>query len=182
MQLKPFSMPFDSHSPRIARRRTSFAMLLAAAVALALLAPSQPRAAEKGVFFDPDTPAGKEYALPLDQAREEAAGIGKSDGPSGKKAPLFGEGVSGRGSGPGAGGGSGGSGPNGNGTSAAAGNGAGGQGQVSQRRGATVAATAAISSADDYALSSAILWVAAIVALGGIAALALRAAQRPRPT
>lgn len=65
-------------------------MLLAAAAAFASLA-STAGAAE--VHFDPDSPAGKEYALPLDQAREEAAGVGKSDGPAGEKAPLFGEGV-----------------------------------------------------------------------------------------
>lgn len=157
-------------------------MLLAATVALALLAPSQPRAAEKGVFFDPNSPAGKEYALPLDQAREEAAGIGKSDGPSGKKAPLFGEGVSGRGSGPGAGDGGTAGQPGADRAGTPGGSGAGGQQPGSRRRGATVAATATISNADDYALSNEILWIVAIVALGGIVALALRAAQRPRPT
>lgn len=155
-------------------------MLLAAAVVLALLVPQQ-RAIAKGVFFDPDSPAGKEYALPLDQAREEAAG-GKSDGPAGKRAPLFGEGVSGRGSGPGAGGGTGGE-SGGDQAGSTAGDGDGGEGQGPQRFAAGVATAAAISSADDgYALSNAILWVAAILALGGIAALVLRAAQRSRPT
>jgi hypothetical protein len=161
----------------------SFAMLLAGAVVLALLVPSQQRANAKGVFFDPDSPAGKEYALPLDQARDEAAGVGKSDGPAGEKAPLFGEGVSGRGSGPG-------SGPSGGGMRGGSGadrteapTGSGGRGQGSQRLRAPAAAAAAISSADDpYALSSAILWIAAIVTLGGIAGLVLRAAQRPRLT
>ncbi len=158
-------------------------MLLAIAVVLALLVPSQQRASAKGVFFDPDSPAGKEYALPLDQAREEAAG-GKSDGPAGKRAPLFGEGVSGRGSGPGASGGGAGGGPGTDRGVAPAGNGTRGRGQGSQQHSpAAVAAAVAISKAeDDYALSSAILWIAAIVALGGIAALALKAAQRPRPT
>src|SRR5690349_19568187 len=55
-------------------------------------------AAEKGVHFDPESPAGKEYALPLDQARNEGAGktgVGK-DG-SIEPAPLFGEGVGGSG-------------------------------------------------------------------------------------
>lgn len=157
-------------------------MLLAGAVALALLIPPQQRAMAKGVFFDPDSPAGKEYALPLDQAREEAVG-GKSDGPAGKKAPLFGEGVSGRGSGPGASGGSTGGGSGADRAGAPAGSGGGDGGQGAQRLAATAAASAVISSAkDDYALSNAILWVAAILALGGIAALVLRVAQRPRPT
>jgi hypothetical protein len=55
-------------------------------------------AAEKGVHFDPESPAGKEYALPLAQARNEGAGktgVGK-DG-SIEPAPLFGEGVGGSG-------------------------------------------------------------------------------------
>ncbi len=149
-------------------------MLLAAAVALALLFLPQQPAAANGVHFDPNSPAGKEYALPLDQARDEAAGVGKSDGPAGKKAPLFGEGVSsgGSGSGPGAGDGSGAVGK------AATGDVGGGAGRTH----VPAAAIVEISGADGaYALSSAILWVAAIVALGGIVALVLRGLQRPRP-
>jgi hypothetical protein len=160
----------------------SFAMLLTGAVVFALLVPYQQRAVAKGVFFDPDSPAGKEYALPLDQARDEAAGVHQSDGPAGKKAPLFGEGVSGRGSGPrqGASGGGAGGGSGADHAEAPAGSGARGQGQGLPA--AAVTAAAISSTDDDYALSSAILWVAAIVVLGGIAGLALRAAQRPRPT
>lgn len=160
-------------------------MLLASAVVLALLVPSQQQAIAKGVFFDPDSPAGKEYALPLDQARDEAAGIGKSDGPSGKRAPLFGEGVSGRGSGPGpsaSGGGTGGR-SGADRSKTPAGSGGRGQGQGPQPLHPPTTAAAAISSADGhYALSSAVLWIAAIVVLGGIAGLVLRAVQRPRPT
>jgi hypothetical protein len=153
-------------------------MLLAAAVALALLVPSQ-RAIAKEVFFDPDSPAGKEYALPLDQARDEAAGVGKSDGPAGEKAPPFGEGVSRGGSGPGPG-------TDGGGTAgihagALAGNGARAQGRGSERLHAREAAAAISSAGGDYALSSAILWIAAILALGGIVGLVLRAVQRLRP-
>ncbi|HXR29817.1 MAG TPA: hypothetical protein VN752_01585 [Solirubrobacterales bacterium] len=173
-------MPFDSYSPRILRRQTSFAMLLAGAVVLALLVPTPQRAlAKEEVFFDPDSPAGKEYALPLDQARDEAAGVGKSDGPAGEKAPLFGEGVSRGGSGPGPGssGGSTDGAPGADRAGATTGGGGRERGRGSQPL------QAAISSADGhYALSSAILWVAAIIALGGIAGLVLRAVQRPRPT
>jgi len=159
-------------------------MLLAAAVVLALI-PCQQQAIAKGVFFDPSSPAGKEYALPLDQARNEAAGT-ESDGAGGEKAHLFGEGISGQGSGSsGSGGGetTGRKGATGTGNAASAGNGTAGQGGGPQHPPSAAAVAAAISSPDDhYPLSSAILWIAALVALGGIAGLALRVAQRPRPT
>jgi hypothetical protein len=77
-------------------------MVLAAVVAIAILAgvalPTQAATAQDGVHFDPDSPAGKEYALPLDQARDEASG-GAADRAPGERAPLFGAGVSGGGSG-----------------------------------------------------------------------------------
>lgn len=171
-------MPFDSPNPRISKRRMNFAMLLAAAVVLALLASSQ-RAIAKGVFFDPNSPAGKEYALPLEQAREEAAGVGTSDGPAGKQTQLFGEGVTPRRSGPGANSGRGGESSAGR-QRAPGGSPAGGPGQGSQPLRSD---TAAISSADDhYPLSNALLWIAAVLAVGGAASLALRAVQRPRHT
>lgn len=53
-------------------------------------------AAASEVHFDPESPAGKEYGLPLDQARNEATG-GESE--SAAEAPLFGAGVSSGGSG-----------------------------------------------------------------------------------
>lgn len=46
-----------------------------------------------GVHVDPKTPAGKEYALPLETARRDAAG-GASEGASSDAAPLFGAGIS----------------------------------------------------------------------------------------
>ncbi len=83
---------------RIPRRQQSHAIVLAGVVALAILAAiavDVPLAAAKeGVHFDPDSPAGKEYALPLDRARDEASGA--SDGAPGRKAPLFGVGISDR--------------------------------------------------------------------------------------
>ena len=42
-----------------------------------------------GVHVDPDSPAGKEYALPLDSARREA-----TPGVGGSNPPLFGAGIS----------------------------------------------------------------------------------------
>lgn len=52
------------------------------------------------MHFDPESPAGKEYALPLDQARHEGAGkTGIDESGSVEPAPLFGQGVGGPGSG-----------------------------------------------------------------------------------
>jgi hypothetical protein len=46
------------------------------------------------VFIDPDSPAGTEYAIPLDQARREAAGGNAGAGsPATGEQPLFGAGV-----------------------------------------------------------------------------------------
>jgi hypothetical protein len=153
-------------------------MLLAGAVALVLLA-TAPHALAK-VHFDPESPAGKEYALPLDQARDEAAGAGKSDGPAGKKAQLFGEGISKQGSkaAPSSSGGSGGRQGSGEGPGGDAGGKNGRQRQEPRQLSASVVA---VSSNDHaYALSSAILWIAAILAVGGLAAFVFRATQRSR--
>ncbi len=69
------------------------------AVACALLAPSA-AAAQEGVQVDPDSPAGVEYKLPLEQARRDGApgadggGVGpRSGGGSGGPAPRFGAGI-----------------------------------------------------------------------------------------
>lgn len=51
---------------------------------------SDAAAQEDGVFVDPDSPAGKEYAIPFDEARREAGG--GSGGAPGSAAP-FGEGI-----------------------------------------------------------------------------------------
>jgi hypothetical protein len=154
-------------------------LLTATVAAVLLLGPQQPALAGE-VHFDPESPAGKEYALPLDQAREEAASAGKTDGPAGEKAPLFGEGVSSGGGGPQAGGGGPATGSPGNG---AAGDGSDGQPQAAGSNHSPAAVAAALSDDDNgYAVSSAILWILAIAALAGIAALLLRAFQRPRPT
>lgn len=54
------------------------------------------RAQAGEVHFDPESPAGKEYALPLQQARHEALGPGGGEGDGGSAAaaaPLFGVGV-----------------------------------------------------------------------------------------
>jgi len=70
-------------------------------VVCALVAPSA-AVAQEPVQVDPDSPAGVEYKLPLDQARRDAApdagGGGRGGGPrsgggSGDPAPLFGAGI-----------------------------------------------------------------------------------------
>ena len=58
--------------------------------------------------LDPNSPAGVEYQLPLDRAREEAAGETQRDSGGPKPAPPFGVGLTERGPSP-KGGGSGGS-------------------------------------------------------------------------
>lgn len=70
------------------------AALLTAVVGATLLFPSAPSAQEDGVYIDPDSPAGKEYAIPAEEARRDAGGS-DGDDDRGGNAPLFGEGVSG---------------------------------------------------------------------------------------
>ena len=76
---------------------------LALLCAFAVFVPAA-AAQEDGVTVDPGSPSGKEYALPIDRAREEAATRDKK-GSGSQKAPLFGEGVGGEGAGSPAGGG-----------------------------------------------------------------------------
>lgn len=65
-------------------------ILLSLAVAL----PVTPAAAQSGVVIDDDSPTGKEYAIPLEAARRDAAGQTSGGTPgSASTAPLFGEGV-----------------------------------------------------------------------------------------
>jgi cobalamin biosynthesis Mg chelatase CobN len=69
-------------------------LLLSTIAALAVLAPAaQAQELEPGVSVDPNSPAGKEYALPVDSARKAAQGKTSKKKATDKKAPLFGEGV-----------------------------------------------------------------------------------------
>ena len=63
-----------------------------AIVFLALTAPAVP-AQERGVIIDPDSPAGTEYAIPLEQARRDAAGPNALPRPDGAGESLFGAGI-----------------------------------------------------------------------------------------
>ena len=71
----------------------------AALGALTLLGvPASAGAAEPGVHVDPGSPAGKEYAIPIERARREASGGTKIDSgaPSTQavgQVPLFGQGI-----------------------------------------------------------------------------------------
>ena len=68
-------------------------LIVLAASGVALAAPLDPAAAQ--VFVDPGSPSGKEYAIPLEEARREAS-TGGGDFPveqGERSAPLFGEGV-----------------------------------------------------------------------------------------
>jgi hypothetical protein len=79
------------------------ALVPALAVVLGGAAPTAASAAEPGVHVDPGSPAGKEYALPLDQVRRDARGgggstAGGSSGAGAQKSSsarpaLFGEGI-----------------------------------------------------------------------------------------
>jgi hypothetical protein len=52
-----------------------------------------PVGAQAQVVADPNSPAGKEYAIPLDQARENGSGSGGGD-QGGANSASFGEGIS----------------------------------------------------------------------------------------
>ncbi len=135
-------------------------------------------AAAKGVHFDPESPAGTEYALPLSEARKDASGQGGSDREPGAAPPLFGVGVSKAGAGAQEG------------TAPPAGENRGGA-QDGERespgRGSEDAPAAGsvgasedpvLQAGDGYSAGSALAWVAAIVLLGGCLALGLRGLQR----
>jgi hypothetical protein len=76
--------------------QTSLRWPVCAAVSLAFFGANagQGVAQDDGVHVDPKSPAGKEYALPLDQARRDAAGGDAPGRGSGDSAPLFGAGIS----------------------------------------------------------------------------------------
>jgi hypothetical protein len=59
------------------------------AIACIGIAAAPAQAADPGVQLDPRSPAGKEYAIPLDSARRTGSESGSQAGPS----PLFGQGI-----------------------------------------------------------------------------------------
>ena len=86
-------LPKQGRPPPLRRPKGLIAHLVTTIALLTLAAPAA-SAQEGGVFIDPDSPAGTEYAIPLDQARREAAGGNASPGsaPTGEQS-LFGAGI-----------------------------------------------------------------------------------------
>jgi hypothetical protein len=145
------------------------------------------RAQAGEVHFDPESPAGKEYALPLQQARNEAIGTGGGEagegpgGSSGAAAPLFGVGV-GSADGSGAASRSNDSGTrqgeDGSGTENPGGRGA--DAESSTEPNPSPAAVTAAENAD-YSTGTSLLLLAGILVFGVALGFALRAYGRHRP-
>lgn len=169
-----------------------------ALIALLLTVTVAPGAAaqDEGVFVDPQTPAGKEYALPLEQARRDAApgASGRQDGGGASEQPLFGVGIDpSRGAGGSEGSGSAGTGDGG--TGAQGSSGRPGQGDVQERRrsgGASsragdlapnayrpAAIEAAASEGSDALITAGI--AAAVLGVGVLAGFGLRRLMREGP-
>jgi hypothetical protein len=72
----------------------SRALPMAALVLAAMAAPAA-HGQGPGVTVDPNSPAGKEYAIPIEKARRDAVGAGVTRTPSGQTPapPTFGEGI-----------------------------------------------------------------------------------------
>jgi hypothetical protein len=149
------------------QRRTGIAACVLAALGL-MMAAGEASAQSDGVFVDPDTPAGKEYALPLDKARHDVA---PSSGSESGDTELFGAGISKRDGGGG----------NGDGKGSGATGDRGGDGKQGSSQGdaaidARSVAKAAASSGSGISSG----WLTALIALGvllvgGVAGLSLRA-------
>lgn len=171
----------DLLSPQHLRSRI---VLIVALVPLtfATLAAHPLPASAGGVHFDPESPAGKEYALPLSQARNEGAGkTGIGEHGTVEPAPLFGEGVSGRkeepSSAPGVSGGGGGGGQGGHGS-----RGGTAVQTPSRSRPDRPGATIAAMTDDGYSMTTGALLAALVVAAGIGLGFALRGLGRVRST
>ena len=143
----------------------------------AVLATASPALAKDPPVFvdpDPDSPAGAEYAIPLDRARDEADGNSKRSTGS---APLFGEGISRSGEAVGAQGGSGGSGGSGTGGSASDSSGGSGSGSGA---GAKVSVPAASDTAGASTGPTILIPLAVLALAGGVALLVARLRSRSR--
>jgi len=146
--------------------------------ALALTAPAAV-AAEDEIFVDPGSPSGKEYALPIDSARKQAAADARSTSSRSKAAPLFGEGVGDRDAG---GGGSDAGGGGRNGAAASASEDAAGSQRADADGGTPVTARAQAANPDGGTGTLAIIGAGAgVLLLGGAIGLTLRrrAARAP---
>ena len=140
------------------------------------------RALEAGVHVDPGSPAAKEYAIPLSQARQQ--------GSTGSEAALFGAGITPPGRGPGGrtghgsrgGSGSGGSGASSSGGAAAVGASGGSGSSGTAQPPASVLTGAAAHSSGDSSLLVLIGGGVLILVLGGFGGTVLRHVRPPRST
>jgi hypothetical protein len=143
-------------------------------------------AQDKGVHVDPNSPAGKEYALPLDSARREASGGASSGSSSGDSAPLFGAGISRGGGSSGGGASSPGSGPGdgkANGTRDGGSGGSGGNGSSLGGVDATQAARAVADTGGGLSAGALTLLIAlGVLAVGGLIGLSVRALRSGHPS
>jgi hypothetical protein len=173
--------------PLSPQHRRARIVLIALVVSLCFAAlAARPRlASAEGVHFDPNSPAGKEYALPLDQARNEASGNAGAEGTggsreaSGESAALFGAGVPGD---PAPG--SQGAGEHGTGRHGSGGSDAGGGAAPAQPEPGGHSDTGGIraisAGGDSYSWTTGAGLVLAILVLGGLLGLGLRGLQRTR--
>ena len=138
-------------------------------------------ARDDGVSVDPDSPAGVEYAVPLDQARRDATGTAGGSAGADRGQPLFGVGIEPSSAGSGGGGGAKGSG--GSGRSAATGGGSSGGGTQAGagEAGGNGASAAAIEVAASGGSSTGLLSAGiavAVLLLGLLGGLGLRRVLR----
>lgn len=156
--------------------------LFGLALALLLWA-SSVAAQEPGVHVDPNSPAGKEYAIPIEQARRQAEGASSANGGhrSSGSAALFGAGISPRGGGSGGGSGSSGGVSVGSSKGSADGSGKsdGSQPQGAKRASARPAIAASTGTATNATLLTAGL-VAAVLLGGALLGLFLNRLYRGR--
>ena len=153
-------------------------------VALAL--PPTAQAQGPGVFVDPESPAGTEYAIPLEEARRHGAPDAEPRPRGGDAAPpLFGEGITPAPGGPAAGAGSGDGGEPGAGggrggdpgaRKAADGEVLGAQEAAPDRRRSSMAIEAAAQGGSDALLTAGI--AGAVLALGLLVGIGLRRGLR----
>jgi hypothetical protein len=155
------------------------AHLVLAIFATLLLGAGAVFAADDGVHVDPDSPAGKEYALPLETARSDAGGGDGSDSGGTGKAPIFGAGISTRGgaSGQGGRGGSQDSQPGDTSGGSANQQGASGTGMSPSQTGSVAASSGGGLPAGVLTLLVAL----GVLAVGGIIGLSVRILRRTDP-
>jgi hypothetical protein len=140
-------------------------------------------AQDSGVHVDPNSPAGKEYALPLDSARRDASGGASSGGSGGDSAPLFGAGISRGGGSSGESATSSGSGSGDGKANGARDGGSGGSGSSVGGVDATQAARAVADTGSGLSAGALTLLIAlGVLAVGGLIGLSVRALRSGHPS